>query len=112
MLIPGSVFQEEDNVCYGGIFKTKNGRPEVWYIGNTFMNTFYMVFDQTDYDNLMINKMWIGIAKKNEYFEMGDSVYNDKDPEFDPENLVGDTSKDMHEVEDPYKAFIAWTIKN
>ena len=48
-MIDGASFKDP-NTCYFPIFKSMNGVQDTWYIGNLFINYFYLVFDMSPLD--------------------------------------------------------------
>jgi len=50
------------NNCYVGVFRSLNANQETWYLGNLFMNKYYVVYDMTPYDEQGKDYIQVGIA--------------------------------------------------
>jgi hypothetical protein len=52
-MFPGSTIGDVENTCYLPIFSSSLAdEDDTWYIGNLFINYFYMVYDMTPMDEL------------------------------------------------------------
>ena len=47
---PKYINQSETDQCYLGVFRSQVSYGITWMIGNKFMRKYYMVFDQTPYE--------------------------------------------------------------
>jgi hypothetical protein len=54
-MIPGTVFGDTSDTCYLPVFRSVGGSQDTWYIGNLFLQYFYLVFDMTPYDEHSLN---------------------------------------------------------
>jgi len=63
LMISGNLVGDSSDSCYIPIFKSENTEKDVWYLGNLFMNNYYMVFDQTPADRGE-DYLQIGFAKQ------------------------------------------------
>jgi len=47
LMITGNLVGASDDSCYIPIFQSVNTEDDVWYLGNLFMNNYYVVYDQS-----------------------------------------------------------------
>lgn len=76
-MIPGSQLGDTDDTCYLPVFRSDQTAQDTWYVGNLFMNYFYMVFDMSPYDEKNMTYIQVGVAPINPANLIGQEVYVD-----------------------------------
>ena len=102
LLIDGHIFNE-DNTCYYAIFKHMNDELiSDWYIGNIFMDKYYIVYDMTPVEEFDKDYNQIGFGLKSTVIEVGKEHYDPMYTYYWPENKTLDMSHVMPPYPNPY----------
>ena len=119
--IPGKdlLFESEeigyDNMyCYIGIYveNATEVNTDFWTVGSKILKNYYLVFDQTPFNERSENHNYVGIAKKNPLNVIGQQHYDPSSEYYDPEDESLDQSIDVDGFSDPYKSFAFWLRDN
>lgn len=103
MLIPAKDLGDRtSNNCYVGVFRSMNADQQTWYLGNLFMNKYYVVYDMTPYDEHGKDYIQVGIALQNTQQIIGEEHYDPDSDNYKPENEDIDQSTDIDGKEDSY----------
>lgn len=84
-MIDGSNFNDP-NTCYFPVFKSLKGSQDTWYIGNLFINYFYLVFDMSPLDERGKDYIQIGVAPANRTGCPSCDKYNPDNTPKDPDD--------------------------
>ena len=98
MYVPGNFFNDDANHCYIPIFQsglTTGADKRVIFVGNTFMQHYYTVFDQS-----IVNSSYyirIGLAPRN-VENLAPAMHYDaaNNAQYKPESEAKDSSKIMN----------------
>lgn len=121
MTLPGAdiMFEseeiDEDNkYCYLGIYfeQLPSYDTDVWTVGSKLLKNYYVVFDQTPFNERSENHNFVGFAKKNPNNVIGKQHYDPSSEYYDPEDESLDQSIDLDGFNDPYKSFAFWLRDN
>ena len=92
MLVSPSDIGLNDNFCYMAVFKSGINYSFTWMIGNQFMRKYYIVYDQTPYDEQGQDYIQIGFAEQNDLSVIGINHYGAGLPHYTPEARDLDSS--------------------
>ena len=87
-----------NNFCYLKVFRSFNADQSTWYVGNVFMEKYYVAFDQSPAVSKGKSYIQVIIAEKNEAWSPNDyepadptdetEMEEDKDEEDDAEDTA------------------------
>ncbi len=77
-MISGDQLGDSANTCYLPVFKSDQGAQDTWFVGNLFLNYFYIVFDMSPFDEQAKDYIQVGVAPINPSNLIGQEAYVDK----------------------------------
>lgn len=96
LFVSGKTMGLNNNFCYLKVFRSFNADQSTWYVGNVFMEKYYVAFDQSPAVSKGKTYIQVIIAEKNEAWSP-----NDYDPEDDePADPTDETEKDEDKDEE------------
>mmetsp|Transcript_3517 Transcript_3517/g.6013 ORF Transcript_3517/g.6013 Transcript_3517/m.6013 type:complete len:239 (-) Transcript_3517:405-1121(-) len=66
LLVEGGLLKKAHEHCYVAIFSTTLETPN-WYLGQSFLDKYYAVYDMTPYEEHGLNFIQVGLGLKNPY---------------------------------------------
>ena len=82
----------DPGTCYLPVFRSMKGDQNTWYLGNLFMNYFYLVFDMSPYDDFGKDYITIGVGPINPSNLIGNSSYNNSTVPVNPDDTSNTTT--------------------
>jgi hypothetical protein len=68
--VEGALLGGNTDLCYVPVFQSGLGMTDEWQVGSAMMKEYYVVYDQTPYDERSENYNFIGIGIQNNDAEM------------------------------------------
>ena len=103
LFVSGKTMGLNDNFCYMKVFRSFQGDQNTWYVGNAFMEKYYVAFDMSPNHKHQHDYLQVIIAEKNEAWTPNDYVppaddEDDDDPPFIPADDDSDKEQDKGET--------------
>lgn len=97
LFVTGKTMGLNDNNCYMKVFRSFEGNQDTWYVGNAFMEQYYVAFDMTPSHKHQYDYHQVIIAEKNDNWTPNDYV---PPPETDDDDKKDDDKEDQSEKDE------------